>query len=49
MIDERGAIVIVDTNNFDAFTTDRARIPGTTEGNERLEDRMRSVLDIRAQ
>ena len=42
-------IVIVDTNNVDACTTDRARIPGTKEGNERLEERVRSLLDIRTQ
>ena len=49
MSDERGVIVIVDTKSFDACTTDRARIPGKTEGNERLEKRVKSVLGIRAQ
>ena len=35
----RGVIVIVDPNDFDACTKVCARIPGTIEGNERLEDR----------
>ena len=44
---EKRVIVIVDTNNVGDCTTDRARIPVTKEGNKRLEERVRSVLDIR--
>ena len=36
--DGRGVTVIVDPNDFDACTKDRAQIPGTIEGNKRLED-----------
>ena len=35
--DGRGVIVIVDPNDFDACTKDRTQIPGTIEGNTRLE------------
>ena len=47
MSDGRGLIMIVFTNDFDVCTKERAQIPGTIEGNERLKDRVRSVLDIR--